>query len=69
MNDGAIIEWTIAFVFTLYILTFLMDLLPAVRAKNHYSRETVSEMGYNGDGYKDGYYGNGSANQPASSNF
>lgn len=30
---GAILEWTIAFIFTLYVLSFLLDLAPAVGTK------------------------------------
>jgi hypothetical protein len=58
-NAGAILEWTIAFVFTGYILSFVMDLLPAVRSKHHVSNETVAEMGsYGGpNGYTNGYVG------------
>jgi hypothetical protein len=33
-NPGAILEWIISFVFTFYILTFLIDLFPVVRTKN-----------------------------------
>ncbi len=43
----------LAFIFTFYILTFLMDLLPAVRTKHHYSEETVTEMGHS-DSYMNG---------------
>jgi len=37
-NQAAIIEWTIAFVFTLYVISFFMDLQPAVKTKhgNHF---------------------------------
>ncbi|KAJ5224123.1 hypothetical protein N7468_008665 [Penicillium chermesinum] len=34
-NPGAILEWVIAFVFTGYILSFVIDLLPAVRTRRH----------------------------------
>ncbi|KAJ5615456.1 Frag1/DRAM/Sfk1 [Penicillium hordei] len=34
-NPGAVLEWTIAFVFTGYILSFVVDLLPSVRTRNH----------------------------------
>ena len=33
-NPGAVFEWVIALVFTLWVLSFLMDLLPAVRTKH-----------------------------------
>lgn len=34
-NVGAILEWVIAFVFTGYVLSFVVDLLPAVRTRRH----------------------------------
>lgn len=34
-NPGAIIEWVIAFVFTGYVLSFVIDLLPSVRTRRH----------------------------------
>ncbi|KAJ5585295.1 uncharacterized protein N7459_005095 [Penicillium hispanicum] len=34
-NPGAILEWVIAFVFTGYILSFVVDLLPSVRTRTH----------------------------------
>lgn len=34
-NPGAILEWTIAFVFTGYVLSFMIDLLPSVRTRRH----------------------------------
>lgn len=34
-NPGAVIEWTIAFVFTGYVISFVVDLLPSVRTRNH----------------------------------
>ncbi|KAI9720903.1 MAG: hypothetical protein M1828_005473 [Chrysothrix sp. TS-e1954] len=70
-NAAAIIEWIIAFVFTLYIMTFIVDLLPALRTKHHYSQESVAEMAHG----ESSSYGNGSAhdrqysNQNESSNF
>ena len=38
------LEWTIAFIFTFYILSFFIDLVPAVRTKGHTSEETVLNM-------------------------
>ncbi|RMJ20999.1 Frag1/DRAM/Sfk1 family [Aspergillus sp. HF37] len=32
-NPGAVLEWVIAFIFTFYILSFAIDLLPSVRTK------------------------------------
>ncbi|KAJ5477221.1 hypothetical protein N7539_007365 [Penicillium diatomitis] len=34
-NTGAILEWTIAFIFTGYVLSFIIDLLPSVRTRKH----------------------------------
>lgn len=34
-NVAAVFEWIIAFVFTFYVLSFLLDLLPSVRTKHH----------------------------------
>jgi hypothetical protein len=34
-NAAAAIEWTIAFVFTFYILTFVLDLLPSMQSAGH----------------------------------
>lgn len=34
-NPGAVLEWTIAFAFTGYVLSFVVDLLPSVRTRNH----------------------------------
>ncbi|KAI9046542.1 hypothetical protein LZ554_009288 [Drepanopeziza brunnea f. sp. 'monogermtubi'] len=32
-NPGAVLEWVIAFVFTFYVLSFFIDLLPAVKTR------------------------------------
>lgn len=34
-NISAVLEWVVAFIFTFYVLSFVIDLLPAVRTKNH----------------------------------
>lgn len=61
---AACLEWTLAFVFTLYILTFVIDLWPAASTKHHFSEETMTEAGFapNGNGasvaqngYSNGY--------------
>lgn len=33
-NPGAVLEWTIAFIFSFYIFSFYVDLYPAVKTKN-----------------------------------
>jgi len=42
-NVAAVIEWVIALIFTFYVLSFLLDLLPSVRTKHHVPQ------GYNSD--------------------
>lgn len=42
-NTAAILEWAVSFVFTFYILSFVLDLAPAVRSHHHYSEESVTE--------------------------
>ena len=32
-NNAAIVEWTVAFVFTLYVFSFFIDLQPAVKTR------------------------------------
>lgn len=34
-NVAACFEWAIAFIYTFYVLSFVVDLLPSVRTKNH----------------------------------
>jgi hypothetical protein len=34
-NVAAVFEWVVALVFTFYVLSFLLDLLPSVRTKHH----------------------------------
>jgi hypothetical protein len=39
-NAAAVLEWTIAFIFTFYIFSFFIDLVPAVQTKhNRYSAQ------------------------------
>ncbi|KAJ5678627.1 hypothetical protein N7462_006871 [Penicillium macrosclerotiorum] len=48
-NPGAILEWVIAFVFTGYILSFVVDLLPSVRTRRHIPQgEKRLEMAHEG---------------------
>ena len=62
-NPGAVLEWVISLIFTFYILTFLIDLLPAVRSKHprpHHTGPTEVEMGVEGsDAVQTGRYANG----------
>lgn len=61
-NRAAILEWILALIFTFYIFSFFLDLLPAVRTKHHYSEETVTEMANTADAYPSGAYAPAPAN-------
>jgi hypothetical protein len=55
-NAAAVLEWVIALIFFFYVLSFFIDFMPAVRSKNHQSRETemdMAEQGGLGDGAAD----------------
>lgn len=43
-NAAAVLEWTIAFIFTFYVFSFFIDLLPAVHTK-HSARKFGSSSG------------------------
>ncbi|KAL9138678.1 MAG: hypothetical protein Q9175_000114 [Cornicularia normoerica] len=43
-NTGAIFEWIIAFVFTFYVLTFFVDLLPAARSSQEHSNAELMHL-------------------------
>lgn len=50
-NVAAVFEWIVALVFTFYILSFLLDLLPSVRSHHHVPqgwRQSELEKGTNG---------------------
>ncbi|KAG8525496.1 uncharacterized protein KY384_009140 [Bacidia gigantensis] len=38
-NVAAVFEWVIAFIFTLYVLTFVVDLLPAAKTSQQHTNE------------------------------
>jgi hypothetical protein len=67
-NAAAVLEWAVAFVFTFYVFSFFIDLLPAVRGKNYASERTAMEMEQNDPAANservknDGYIGNGATN-------
>lgn len=44
-NRAAIVEWTIALIFTFYVWSFAIDFIPAVRTAHYRSKETKIEMG------------------------
>lgn len=53
-NAAAVLEWMLAFIYTFYVFTFVLDLLPAVKTKHHMGHAAVTEManGYSGpNGY------------------
>jgi hypothetical protein len=63
-NAAAVLEWAVAFIFTFYVFSFVIDLMPAVRGKDYASRETSMQMEQN-DGLNDQHNassGNGAAN-------
>ena len=43
-NTAAILEWTIAFIYFFYVLSFFIDFMPAVRSKGHQSHATEMDM-------------------------
>jgi len=43
-NDAAIVEWIIALVYTFWVISFVIDFLPATRTKNHVSGQTMTEV-------------------------
>ena len=42
---GAVLEWVIAFIFTLYVLTFCFDLRPKARTKSALAKEGALSEG------------------------
>lgn len=74
-NAAAVLEWVIAFIYFIYVLSFFMDFMPAIRSKGHQSRETEMNMAdqesgarYGMRGHNDAngerYYGNGATTVP-----
>ncbi|OJD24800.1 hypothetical protein ACJ73_03835 [Blastomyces percursus] len=44
-NQAAVVEWIIAYIFTFYVLSFVVDLLPAVRTRSHIPQgKRITEM-------------------------
>ena len=69
-NSAALVEWTIALIYTFYVWSFAIDFIPAVRTKHFGSEETEVEMasamqeesrqrGYNGHPQEQNAYLNG----------
>jgi hypothetical protein len=47
-NTGAVLEWVISFVFTGYVISFVIDLLPSVRTRRHVPQGEKFAMGQGG---------------------
>ncbi|OJJ89537.1 Frag1/DRAM/Sfk1 family protein [Aspergillus glaucus CBS 516.65] len=51
MNVSSVLEWVIAFIFTGYVLSFVVDLLPSVRTRRHvpqgHKQIAMTQMGSN----------------------
>lgn len=45
INTSAVLEWAVAFIFFFYVLTYIVDLLPAVRHHERMSHPGFAEMG------------------------
>lgn len=75
-NAAAVLEWAVAFIFTFYVFSFFIDLLPAVHSKNYASRTTAMQMEANDNDAQGvdhahtegGYYGQGNGSQHAFAN-
>ena len=40
-NSAAVVEWAISFIFTLYVLVFFVDLVPASRSTQQHANQEV----------------------------
>lgn len=47
-NVAAVLEWVVAFIYCFYVLSFFIDFLPALRTKNHQSKQTEMQMAEEG---------------------
>jgi hypothetical protein len=47
-NVAAGLEWSIAFIYCCYVLSFFIDFLPAIRSKSHQSYETEMQVAEEG---------------------
>jgi len=59
-NVAAVLEWVVAFIYCLYVLSFFIDFLPALRTKHHQSKQTEVQMLEEGGSDTD--FGDGAAN-------
>ncbi|KAF2876248.1 Frag1/DRAM/Sfk1 family-domain-containing protein [Massariosphaeria phaeospora] len=53
-NAAAVLEWTVAFIYFFYVLSFFIDFMPAVRSKGRQSRTTEMDMATAETGMGDG---------------
>lgn len=70
-NIAAVFEWIIAFVFTFYVLTFFVDLLPAARSTQEQTNAELfraKEAEQGGPAMRDSAYGNGATTDGANGN-
>jgi Frag1/DRAM/Sfk1 family len=51
-NNAAILEWIIALIFTGYVISFLLDLLPSVRTKHHMPQGHKDNMPMSKNGHR-----------------
>lgn len=59
-NEAAVFEWVVAVIFTAYVLSFVVDLLPSVRTKHHIPQGLQeAELGH-----ANGLHHTGSGDQP-----
>ena len=43
-NVAAILEWIVSFIYCIYVGSFVIDFLPALRTKHHHSKQTEVQM-------------------------
>lgn len=60
-NAAAVVEWTIAFIYFFYVLSFFIDFLPASRTKRHQSRATEMDVAVERGGMNMSSMGDGAA--------
>jgi hypothetical protein len=70
-NSAAVLEWVISFIFTFYVMSFFLDLFPAVRTGIHSQRTDMENPVKNSKVEQIGSYtnshptmGNGSEHAP-----
>lgn len=43
-NVAAVLEWIVSFIYCIYVASFFIDFLPALRTKHHQSKQTEMQM-------------------------